>query len=59
MIFGVQPLMADIAQKINKEAEPGTYILSYRFKFPLDKLNANIVTEQEEMRVYQVKQHLN
>jgi hypothetical protein len=59
MIFGVQPLMADIAQKINKEAEPGTYILSYRFKFPLDKLNANIVIEQEEMRVYQVKQHPN
>lgn len=59
MIFGVKPLMADIAQKINTEAKPGTYILSYRFQLPLDKVHAKIVMEQEEMRVYQVKQHRN
>lgn len=58
MIFGVKPLMTAIAHKIKKEARPGTYILSYRFKLPLDQIHADIIIDQDDMRVYQVKKNL-
>jgi hypothetical protein len=35
MIFGVTPLMPRIADKIQKECKPGTFILSYRFQLPI------------------------
>ncbi len=35
MIFGVKPLMAKVAKKIETECKPGTYVMSYRFLVPL------------------------
>jgi hypothetical protein len=34
MIFGVPPLMSDLSDKIHRECEPGTVVLSYRFPLP-------------------------
>lgn len=34
MIFGVPPLMRDLSDKIHRECEPGTVVLSYRFPLP-------------------------
>jgi len=34
MIFGVKPLMGDIANKIERECQPGTFVMSYRFHIP-------------------------
>ena len=37
MIFGVTPLMSRIAEKIQKECKPGTFVLAYRFRLPIEK----------------------
>lgn len=64
MIFGVTPLMKPLSQKIAAECQPGTEILSYRFGIPLahpqrketwDLLNADIVYDQQEMRIYRYR----
>lgn len=60
MIFGVTPLMKPLSQKIAKECEPGTDVLSYRFGLPVatksestaDLLRADVVYDQQEMRIY-------
>ena len=60
MIFGVNPLMKRISQKLRTECPPGTHVLSYRFAIPLaytdqpDLLQAKIVYDEQEMRIYQV-----
>lgn len=67
MIFGVNPLMKRLSQKLAEECRPGTFILSYRFKLPLKETNdafdetlldATIVYDKEEMRIYQKKPKL-
>ena len=35
MIFGVKPLMPQIAKKIETECRPGTFVMSYRFHIPI------------------------
>lgn len=81
MIFGVKPLMPKIANKIQSECKPGTFVLSYRFLIPIidssstkvsvnlglrncdvnhnkplsGVLNADLVYDEEEMRVYQLR----
>lgn len=64
MIFGVTPLMKPLSQKIAAECRPGTDILSYRFGIPLvnakrsesaDLLNADIVYDHQEMRIYRYR----
>ena len=55
MIFGIKPLMPSITQKIRSEAKSGAYILSYRFKLPFDQTDADLLLDQEDMRVYQLK----
>jgi len=37
MIFGVNPLMKSISQKLARECRPGTHVLAYRFLIPLDE----------------------
>lgn len=70
MIFGVQPLMPRIADKIANECRAETCVLSYRFRIPIqetatnnghgdvsddnDKLDAAIIFDDEEMRVWEV-----
>ena len=62
MIFGVNPLMTPLSQKLRAECPPGTHILSYRFAIPLafqqrtDLLRAKIVYDEQEMRVYEAQQ---
>ena len=46
MIFGVKPLMPQIASKIGQECQPGTFIMSYRFHVPL--LNTNLVEKKSD-----------
>jgi hypothetical protein len=61
MIFGVTPLMKSLSEKLALECPPGTHVLSYRFAIPLEHdeqpqlLNANIVYDQQEMRIYESK----
>lgn len=69
MVFGVKPLMEPIAKKIENECKAGTYVLSYRFLVPLQSeelelskgkkkgngLNADLVYDEEEMRIYKLK----
>lgn len=64
MIFGVTPLMKPLSQKIATECHPGTDVLSYRFGIPLvhpqrketsDLLNANIIYDEQEMRIYRYR----
>ena len=62
MIFGVTPLMTSMSQKLAAECQPGTFILSYRFAIPLaydddqpDLLKADIIYDDQEMRIYQSK----
>eukprot|EP00977_Amphora_coffeiformis_P002386 scaffold448_cov156-Amphora_coffeaeformis.AAC.15 len=61
MIFGVTPLMEPISRKLALECAPGTHVLAYRFKLPLvtendpKLLNAEIVYDVEEMRVYECR----
>jgi hypothetical protein len=73
MIFGVKPLMPKIAHKIQSECRPGTFVLSYRFHIPIkipsdyqsmegDEvtdgfLNADLVFDEEEMRVYRLRRN--
>ena len=65
MIFGVKPLMEPLSRKLAKECRPGTHVLCYRFHLPLashnqseengkpgELLRANIVYDEEEMRIY-------
>lgn len=62
MIFGVQPLMKPLSHKLAKECKAGTHILCYRFQMPTQSssgdnsllVNAAIVYNQEEMRIYKV-----
>jgi hypothetical protein len=44
MIFGVPPLMRDLSDKIHRECEPGTVVLSYRF--PLPPAGDSVIQEQ-------------
>jgi hypothetical protein len=59
LIFGVTPLMADISRTLRRQMPPGTYVLAYRFTLPLatveapDLLQATVVYDEEEMRVYE------
>lgn len=59
LIFGVTPLMAEISRTLRRQAPPGTHVLAYRFALPLataaapDLLQATIVYDEEEMRVYE------
>ena len=62
MIFGVNPLMKPLSQKLARECRTGTHILSYRFVLPTaDKgdnaslLRASLIYNQEEMHVYRVE----
>lgn len=64
LIFGVTPLMEPISRKLARECAPGTHVLAYRFKLPLHTteqrdgpklLNAEIVYDAEEMRVYKCR----
>lgn len=69
MIFGVKPLMAPIAKKIEAECGSGTYLMSYRFHVPLQSkdepsknntsekgaLRADLVYDEEEMRIYELR----
>jgi hypothetical protein len=61
MIFGVTPLMKSLSQKIAAECNRGTDVLSYRFAIPLayeqnpDLLKAEIVYDEQEMRIYRCK----
>jgi hypothetical protein len=61
MIFGVTPLMKPFSQKIAAQCQPGTDVLSYRFGLPLaqpqkketlDLLNADVIYDEQEMRIY-------
>jgi hypothetical protein len=65
MVFGVTPLMKPLSEKIARECNAGTYVLSYRFQLPIairlerdkgdgssDALYANVVYDEEEMRIY-------
>lgn len=67
MIFGVAPLMPRIANLIEKECQPGCWIMSYRFRVPLAKdiddqakvlhpagINASLIYDEEEMRIYEL-----
>lgn len=67
MIFGVTPLMKSFSKKIAAESQPGTDILSYRFGIPLanpkrpessELLRANIIYDQQEMRIYRYREHV-
>ena len=61
MIFGVNPLMMPISQKLRSECSSGTHILSYRFAIPLafdkqpDLLKAKIIYDEQEMRIYEAR----
>ena len=63
MVFGVTPLMKPISMKLSRETRPGDHVLSYRFPIPVrdteskmkdDLLQAKLVYDNEEMRIYQV-----
>jgi hypothetical protein len=60
MVFGVTPLMKPLSAKLALETRPGVHVLSYRFPLPLkdesntDLLQAKLVYDQEEMRIYKV-----
>lgn len=41
MIFGVAPLMPRIANLIERECQPGCWIMSYRFRVPLANTSGN------------------
>ena len=59
MIFGVRPLMPLVARKLRAEARAGACVLAYRFEVPLgtgpEELDAALIYDQEEMRVYQLR----
>lgn len=61
MIFGINPLMPRISQKIADECKPGTYVLAYRFKMPLQntpgdgKVKGDLIYNHEEMRIYKTR----
>lgn len=69
MIFGVKPLMPAIANKIEKECDPGTFVMAYRFHVPIcsseqvhekgivpdGSLEADLIYDEEEMRIYQLR----
>ena len=61
MIFGVTPMMKSLSEKLALECPSGTHVLSYRFAIPLKHeeqpqlLNAKIVYDQQEMRIYESK----
>jgi hypothetical protein len=60
MVFGVIPLMKPLSAKLARETRPGVHVLSYRFPLPLkdefntDLLQAKLIYDQEEMRIYKV-----
>jgi hypothetical protein len=60
MVFGVTPLMKPLSAKLARETRVGVHVLSYRFPLPLkdesnnDLLEARLVYEEEEMRIYEV-----
>lgn len=60
MVFGVTPLMKPLSSKLARETRPGVHVLSYRFPLPLrdefnaDLLQAKLIYDQEEMRIYEV-----
>jgi len=64
MVFGVTPLMKPLSVKLANETRPGVHVLSYRFPLPIqdsdnveatqDLLQAKLVYDYEEMRVYEV-----
>jgi hypothetical protein len=63
MVFGVTPLMKPISMKLARETKPGVHVLSYRFPIPIqdtesksseDLLQAKLVYDHEEMRIYEV-----
>ena len=47
MIFGVAPLMPRIANLIERECQPGRWIMSYRFRVPLAK-NGSIDDDDDD-----------
>ena len=73
MIFGVKPLMPAIADKIEKECNPGTFVMAYRFHVPIcsseqvnekgevpdGSLEADLIYDEEEMRIYQLRDKIN
>ncbi|KAL7439367.1 hypothetical protein ACHAXM_009619 [Skeletonema potamos] len=59
MIFGVAPLMPRIANLIERECQPGCWIMSYRFRVPLATsrlggIHAALIYDEEEMRIYEL-----
>lgn len=52
MIFGVRPLMAPIAKKIETECQPGTYVMSYRFLVPLQADPDEVVLNKDNAKEY-------
>lgn len=64
MIFGIQPLMEPLSRKLATECQPGATVLSYRFVLPVlnrlrngegpPLLDAEVIYEKEEMRIYEV-----
>ena len=57
MIFGIQPLMSRVEQKLATEARVGSYVMAYRFELPLRRLDAKVVYHKEDMRIYQIRQN--
>ena len=73
MIFGVKSLMPQIATLVQNQCQPGCYLISYRFKVPLlsekktsgendgkdnaNLLDATLIHEKEEMRIYQLNEN--
>jgi len=49
MIFGVSPLMPRIADKIQNECQPGTFVLAYRFKLPIISDFPNVSNEKSNL----------
>lgn len=69
MIFGVQSLMPRIAKMIERDCQPGCFIMSYRFRLPIANvtkdsdegtktkksgLHASLIYDEEEMRIYEL-----
>ena len=50
MIFGVKPLMPQIAELVQRECQPGCFLMSYRFRVPLmnEKKNATKTTNSDK-----------
>jgi SAM-dependent methyltransferase len=65
LIFGVNPLMKPLSQKLARECQTGAHVLSYRFILPTDTsatissnlLSASLIYTEEDMRIYSVHSH--